>query len=306
EPMDRPGRGMGDINVKTHQAHMDDFLTVTDGVPTHVKRTFGALSASRETEEGEVEMPKNPAMPAEGLVVDIQVQEDGSQKITVDEGEAPDNEKFLEHQPLEFALDGLLPPEAVEVDAKWELDNEVIRRALGDLMPAPGPRPEGEGRGRRRDDSARQDGPPRGRRGMGGGGNIGRFLQEAEWTGEATLISIDKEYEGEVCAVIEIKLEAEGDLPENPMGGRGKRGGDRMVNPATATASAPIEGDASVEVKGKLYFSMKNHHPVALKLEGKLETSESNTSERGERTISMHVEREGTFQVEYSYKHETR
>ncbi len=305
EPVDRGDRGMGGSSTTMRTVVLNDYKATTDGTPIHIVRTFEELGGSQETPEGEMEVPENPAMPAAGLKIDIATDEEGEQKITVVEGEAPENEKFMESQAMTLAIDVLLPTEAVEVDGTWELESDAIKSALGRLIPQRPRRPEGE-RGRRRGgDRMPQDGRPQGRRGGRGANSMGQFLREAEWTGEAKLISVDTEHEGETCAVIELTMEASGDLPERTRGGGGRRGGgDRSIE--LNTQPLPVEGEAEIKLKGKLYFSMVGNHPVALTLEGKLAASNSMVRERGESTMSMYSEQEGEVSVTYALSHEER
>lgn len=305
EPMDRPGgQGMGGSTTTMSSVVLHDYKATSEGVPTHIIRTFEELGGSIDTDDGEQDLPDNPARPAAGLKIDIQLDDEGEQAITVVEGKAPENEKFMKQQAMVLALDVLLPADAVEVDATWELEADAVLKTLGQLMPARAPRPEGQGRGRRGDDRFPQDGPPQGRRGGNrGAGNIGQFLKEAEWTGEAKLISVDTEHEGEVCAVIEIKFEASGELPERQFGGgRGRR--ERSVSPSIQPMA--LESEASVELKGKLYFSIEGKHPVAFELEGKLGASETTVRDRGERTMSMYREQEGEISLTYAFTSEER
>jgi hypothetical protein len=295
---------MGAMTTKQHAVVLNDYKATTEGVPTHIVRTFEELGSSRETAEGEEDMPANPSMPAAGLKIDISIDEEGDQKVTVLEGEAPENDKFMESQTMTLGLDALLPTEAVEVDATWELDSESIQSALGVLMPQPGPRPEGSGRRRGGDDRFPQDGPPQGRRGMRGGSNMGSFFAEVEWSGEAKLASLETEYEGVKCAVIELTMEAAGDLPERNFGGGGRDRGDRSVNPLIS--AQPVEGEAEVKLTGKLYFSLEGKHPMALAIEGTIKSSNSVIRDRGERTMSMYSEQEGEIQVTYTLSHEER
>ncbi|MDF1837565.1 MAG: hypothetical protein P1V35_06850 [Planctomycetota bacterium] len=304
EPVDRGGRGMGSMSTTTRSVVLNDYKATAEGVPSHIIRTFEELGGTQETPDGEQELPANPAQPAAGLKIDISLDEEGDQKITVVEGEAPENETFMESQPMTLALDSLLPTEAVEVDGTWDLESEAITGALGRLMPQRAPRPQGEGR-RRGGDRMPQDGPPQGRRQGRGGNSMGQFLREVEWSGEAKLISVDTEHEGEKCAVIEFTMEAAGDLPER-QGGGGRRGGggDRALewNPQVL----PVEGEAEVKLTGKLYFSIAGKHPVALNLEGELASSNSMVRERGERTMSMYSEQEGEISLSYTFTHEER
>ncbi len=305
EPVDRPmGQGRGGVTTTTNSVVLHDYKTTSEGVPTHIIRTFEELGSAVETGEDEQDLPANPALPEAGLKIDIQVGEDGEQTITVVEGDAPENEKFMKKQAMVLALDVLLPADAVEVDATWELDTDAVRKALGQIMPARAPRPEGQGRRRRGDDRFPQDGPPQGRRGGSrGNGAIGQFLKEAEWTGEAKLISTETEHEGEMCALIEIKFEASGELPERQMGGgRGRR--ERSVS--TPGMPIALEGEAEIELKGKLYFSIEGKHPVAFELEGKLEASETTVRDRGERSMSMYREQEGEISLSYALSSEER
>ncbi len=305
EPVDRPGGGgLGGSTTTMKSVVLNDYKTTAEGIPTHIVRTFEELGGSIETEDGEQDLPANPARPEAGLKIDIQVDDEGEQAITVVEGEAPENDKFMKKQAMVLALDVLLPADAVEVDATWELDADAIRKALGQIMPARAPRPEGQGRRRRGDDRFPQDGPPQGRRGGSrSNGTIGQFLKEAEWAGEAKLTSVETEHEGEMCALIEVKFEASGELPERQFGGGRARRERSVSSPILPIA---LEGEAEVELKGKLYFSIEGKHPVAFELQGKLAASETTVRDRGERSMSMYREQEGEINLTYAFSSEER
>lgn len=306
EGMDRM---LGGTSTSVRSVHKDDILKVNaEGMPTHIQRTFAGIQSKRTNREGNLEdMEASPREPAEGLVLDIQVGEEGEQKIKIIEGEAPENEAFMAQQPMVFAIDGLLPNEAVEVDGTWELENEDIRRALGEWSPSPRPRPEGERQRRRdRDEAVSQDGRRRqGMRRMGG--NIGGFLRTAEWEGQATLVGLKSEFEGGQFALIELEFKTEGDLPEAERGGFGgrRRGGDDQVQPSVAAPKA-LEGEAEVRIKGKLYFDVEAGRPIAVLLEGELGSTFSRSMDRGERQISMYSEQEGELELTFRFAYQAR
>ena len=309
EPQEGMGGMMGGSSSTVRSVHKDDFLKVNEqGVPTHIKRSFAGIQSKRTGREGEErELDASPMEPQDGLVLDIRVTEEGEQKIKVLEGEAPENEAFMEKQPMVFAIDGLLPEEAVAVDQSWELENDAIRRALGNWSPARRPRPEGErGFRRRGEDRAAQEGRRRqGFRRMGGG--MGSYLRTAEWEGEATLVSLKAEFEDAQYALIEFKMSSEGVIPERERSERGgrRRGGDDRVQPL-ATQPKAVESDAEIEIKGKLYFDLEAGRPVTLLLEGELGSTTSHTSQRGDREISMYMEQEGEVKLRFDFAYETR
>ena len=307
EPQESMGRMGGGNTTHVRRVYKDDIKKVgADNVPTHIVRTFGDITGKRITDEGEQEIEASPMQPASGLVLDIEVNAEGEQKIKVVEGEAPENDAFLAAQPMVFAVDGLLPSEAVEVDGTWDLDSDAIRQALGDLVPARAPRGERPNRRERDDRSVTQDGRRRGQGMRRMGGDIGGFLKTAEWTGEGTLVSLKKEYEGAQYAFLEFTMECEGDLPEpEQRAGRRGRGGDDQVALPTTRAQA-VEGEATLAIKGKMYFDMEAGRPVAVMLEGKIEASNSRTMNRGDREISMYSEQEGEVKVNYTFQYEKR
>jgi hypothetical protein len=180
----------------------------------------------------------------------------------------------------------------VKVDSTWELDSDAVKRALRlDVSEGLYPRPErpegggGEGEGRR----------GRGGRGMRGNTN---FLQQAEWHGKAKLVATDKDVDGTPCAVIEIKVEASGDLPEPEMGG-GRR--ERMLEPGAGIFPA-AKSTYDVSLEGKLLFSTKAKRPVSLDLEGTAKTESEREMKREEHSMKFHVVMEGdiTYKVAVS------
>ncbi len=303
EPREMGDRGMPKTEMSMGHSYSDDFKAVTEGVPTHIERTFGEWAASRQGADGPVEIERSPTLPEDGLKIEIKIEDD-EQKIKVLEGEAPENEEFMESQPMTLAVDGLLPTEAVEVDGTWVLEDAAIRAAIGDLSVPRAPRPEGQGR-RRGGDRMTQEGRRQGR-GRTGGGNLQGFLAAAEWTGEAKLASLEAEFEDAKYALIDLELVCEGDMPERVIRqGRPGRGDDN-VGGLEALLSNTLEGTGKITVKGKLYYSIETQRPVALMLEGEIEIVESTVREQRERTMTMHQEQEGVLKLNVRFAHQTR
>ncbi|MEZ6005029.1 MAG: hypothetical protein R3F33_12675 [Planctomycetota bacterium] len=300
EKRDTPGRGMGSTEFRLSQSRKDSFKAFADGKPSKLRRTFVEMGGTRvDPEDGEVDMEMPATVPQEGLVIDITVQEDGTQKIEVVEGKAPENPAFMERQPLTLAVDHLLPTEELEVDGTYTIEAGDVRIALGELFPPRAPRPEGMEAGGPRRERSVQDGRRRRMGGGFGGAGIGQFLASAEWEGEGKLVSLDKEYEGQSCAVIELTIKADGELPEGQFGG-GRQPRERAFFPPTGPL--PVEGEIGIEWKGKLYFSLEHKAPVALQLEGHLNLENNTTREGRNGTMSMHMEQEGTLKLNCSFE----
>jgi len=126
---------------------------------------------------------------------------------------------------------------------------------------------------------------------MGGGPEL---MQLAEWKGKAKLVSTDKDVDGKTCAVIELKLEASGDLPEPDFGGRR---GDRSFDLAFG-AMPSAKNSYEISLEGKLVFAIKEKRPVSLDLEGTAKTELQRETKRDDHTMKIHAVQEGTV----SYK----
>jgi hypothetical protein len=290
EPMDAHGGGMS--SETTHkEVHVDKVVEAKDGKPTKVHRTFEKVSGKMSRSMGDNANDSEIDCPLDGVTLEIKRDADGKVQAAAVEGKAPDAKLLENHVPDNF-LDGLLPEGDAKADMSWDLDPEAIKRALRlDVTPALYPRPErpeggGEGGGGRRRGGGR----------MGGGDTA--FMQMAEWKGKAKLVALDKDVDGVACAVIELKLEASGDLPEPEMGGRR---GDRAFEPAVPGFSA-AKNTYDANLEGKFLFAVKARRPVSLELEGtaKLETTRETT--RDDHTMKFHVVVEGnaTYKVAVS------
>ncbi len=298
EPVNGGGGGGGASEMRHKEVHVDKVLAVKDGKPTKVRRSFETLSGKMSFTMGGEPQDREIESPIEGVTLEIKRDEDGKVDVGAVEGKSPD-EKSLEHHVPENFLDGLLPEGDKKVDATWDLDSEAIKRALRldvreGLYPRP-ERPEGGAGGE-------GGGGGRGRRGgmRGGGGNMG-FLTNAEWHGKAKLVATDKDVDGKPCAVIDLKLEASGDMPEPEMGG-GRRG--RMFDPETGALSA-AKSTYDVTLEGKFVFSTQAKRPVSLDLDGTAKTDVDREMKREDSTMKFHIVMEGTVAYKVAVSEES-
>jgi hypothetical protein len=271
EPVE--GFGGGSSTETTRKiVHVDKWVAAGDGKPTKVERTFEELENKSVMRFGDDERESSSDAPLAGVTLELTADAEGRVEAKVKEGKEPSQSEALEHHRLELALDGLLPDESKEAGAKWELDKDAVRRALlADVTPALFPPPE-----------QTDDGGQGGRRGRGmRGGSSGRLFDTAEWTGKATYTG-DEEHDGVQCAVIELAIEAEGEMPDAPS--RSRRGGDAFGIESEATAGPKYE----IKLEGKLYYSLADKRPIELTLEGtaKIETDEEREGRDGG---SMHI-----------------
>ncbi len=276
-PVDHPfgGSGGGSDGLR-RVVTLDRVAEHADGRPRRVLRTFEEAESSGTASFGEQTFESESTSPLSGTTLAIEVDDDGAVDVSVEDGPEPDDDATLQgHRPT-LALDALLPAGAVEEGDSWEVDADDVAHALGfDLGRALFPPPEPD------------DGE--GRRGPRGGGLD--FLRGAEWEGEATLVSVEDDWDGTPCARIEVTLSAVGDLPEEAMGGgRGRRGRALSV-PRPARENA-----YSLEIEGSVWFSVELGRPVAAELEGEFEMEIERDMTRGDREMSMHMVREGTLE----------
>jgi hypothetical protein len=279
-------RGGGGMSWETlrKEVHVDKVVEAKDGKPTKVHRSFEKVSGKTSSSRGGASDLESPL---DGVTLEIKR---GGDKVEVSavEGKTPDAKCLEGHRP-EIFLDGLLPEGDVKVDSSWDLEGEAIKRALRlDVVQALYPPAE-------REEQGGQEGGGRGRGGRMGGGAGAEFLQHADWKGKGKLISTDKDVDGKTCAVVELKIEASGDLPEPDIGGR--RGG-RSYDPETGAVSA-TKSTYEITLEGKLVFAIKEQRPVSLELEGTAKTDTSRESTRDEHTFKVHAATEGqlTFKV---------
>lgn len=288
EPVQGGFGGGGGSETARKVVHVDKWTGVENGKPTKVERTFETLEQKSVMRFGDQEREMASESPLAGVTLELTAGKDGDVDVKVKEGDTPSQEVALEHHRLELALDALLPDGEKEVGAKWDLDKDAVRRMLlTDVTPALFPPPE------QAEDSGGGQG---GRRGGGRmrGGSSGRLFDIAEWEGKATYTG-DEEHDGVNCAVIEIKAEADGEMPDMPRGGR--RGGD-MFAPEIEFAIGP---KYEAKLEGKLFYSLADKRPLALELEG---TVEINTDEEreGRDGGTMHISstQEGKFEQKLS------
>lgn len=290
EPMPSRGGGGGKSESEYKEVHVDEIQSVVEGQLLKVKRTFEELSGSRTSTRGEETRETEIESPIEGLA--IVLTPDGDD-VTVDvvEGKKPDDEKAFEHEKLASFLDVALATSDVEEGATWELSKEQVLALLRadahrGLFPPPPREDEGSGEG---------GGRRGGARGGRGGNDMALFLM-ADWKGKAKLAAAAEEIDGVTCAVIELELDASGELemPEGGMrGGGGRRGG--MFEPATAPA---FGNNYDISLEGKLVFARKERRVVSLDVDGKLSTTLDQEGEgRDGGTFKVHMKREGTFKL---------
>ena len=289
EPVESPFDPIGQRMVDERTiVVVDRVLEAAEGAPTRLRRSFESVTASNLVPAPDGERTIERECPLDGVTVELAL-EDGDVRASVVEGDEPDDATLLEGHHLTLALDALLPSTGVEVGASWELDADAIRIALGfDLEEKLFPRPQrpdrpeggGEGGGRR--------GGPRG----GAQGGLSGVLRDADWKGTATLKALDHQEEGVegACALIELELSCDGDLPEPQFGG-GRGGRERSAAPPSAPGA--VAGTFEVELKGHLAYSKGLGLPVALELEGRIETEQTMERSRGESSMRMHTEQSG-------------
>jgi hypothetical protein len=291
EPMDRPFGGGGMAYQETRNVVLlDQHLESEEGRPTKVRRTFETIDAETSVTFGEDDNDSSSQGPLAGVVLELTVDEDGEVSGELVDGDAPDDEELLEGHVLELCLDTLLPDDEVDADETWELDAEAVRQALSlalgpKLFPTPEREPVEAGAGRGEG----------GRRGRGRrGGAAARFLQDAEWQGQATLLATDEEYDDEACTVIGLELEASGELPESGFGGGRRR--ERGFGLEPAIRLPVVESNFEVELEGRLVFSNASMRPVRFELKGTIATERSNEFDRQGQTMSMNTAQAGTFE----------
>lgn len=277
------GFGGGGSETSRKIVHVDKWIAVEDGKPAKVERTFEELAQTSVMRFGDQERESSSDSPLAGVTLELSAGSDGEVEVTVKDGKAPAQEVALQHHRLELALDGLLPDGEKEAGAKWDLEKEAVRRALlTDVSPALFPPPAES------EDSGGGQGGRRGGRGRGSSG--GRLFDVADWTGKATYAG-DEEHDGVQCAVIELEIEAEGELPDMPRGGR--RPGDAYA-PELELALAP---KYEVKLEGKLFYSLADKRPLALELEGTVEiVTDEDREGRDGGTMHISSTQEGKFE----------
>lgn len=289
EPVESPGGGGSSSTYERKLAWVDKTKAVEDGKPTKVERTFEELVQHRVTRFGDTERESDGESPFEDVTLEIDAAKDGKATAKVLSGKDP-GAKLLEAFLPELPLDSFLPGGEKEKDAKWDLDKDQIRQALLIHMdPVLFPPKEEE--------SAGGGGGGGGRGGMRGGrGNTARLLDTAEWTGKAKFIAVE-EHDGVSCAVIEVKLEAEGELPEPEP--RNRRGGDAFDPTGEFVA---LKSTYEIKAEGKLYFAIEAKRPVALDLDGTVRTDSDTERKFQDQTVHMVSAQEGKLEIRCSVK----
>lgn len=297
EPVEMPGGSHPKRESTWHVVQIDSLLAHEGNQPTKVKRHFESVGGKMEFSMGDQANSTDLESPFEGATLELSA-DGGEVKIEFVEGTKPDHEGALDGHELALALDALLPEEAVEKDAKWDLDSDQVKRALGTgLFKALYPPPA-------RDESAGGEGGGGGGRrgGMMRGGGGDRVLSLAEWKGKAKLVALDEDVDGEKCAKVELELSAKGDMPEQPMGGGRRRNGLFEPNPAGFAFASTY----TIEAEGTFLFALESKRPVKLELEGKITTESEREMRRRDEdtTVKMFTRTEGKLTVKIEVSEE--
>ena len=281
EPMDTGGwGGAGPHTSTTTIVQLDKVTEHAEGVPTGLERTFE--TATRTGGEETIDSP------LDGETLLLTVGDDGEVEAVLESGATPAEDSVLAGHLLTLALDALLPEDAVSDEDSWELDGEAVAHALGiDQSAALFPRREWEAGGERGGGGERRRGPR-----MMGGQTAQRLFQEADWEASARLAAETASIDGVECLVIELELEAAGELEEqeSPWGG----GRDHAAG-LEASAPVPIETEFEIDLEGRLFFSVELGRPLALEVEGDFSLETERIRERGESTMTIYIAQEGTF-----------
>lgn len=286
EPSTPRGGGM-ESSYERKIEYVDKVLAAQEGKPRKLERVFEELELTRSYRFGENEQSDDLDSPFDGVTVALEIDEEGEVSAKVTDGGDPGKDALAVLRP-ELPLDALLPGDDKEKGAKWELDNDQVRRALMlDVNQAffP-PKEETEESG---------GGGGGGRRGMRGRGSSNRLWDIAEWKGTAQFAEI-AEHDGVECAVIEITIEAEGDLPE-PQGGERRGRGGNAYSPELALAAG---NTYEMKGEGKLWFSIADKRPIGLELEGSVQLSSDSERTWNESKVRMVTEQEGDFTYKVS------
>lgn len=290
EPIEGRNPGGGGASETKHvEVHVDEIVEVEKGAPTKVKRTFEKLAGSRSRGDESRDFDS----PLQGVA--IQLTPDGDKaSVEVVEGSAQNADEAFAHERLALFLDAGLPEGEVEPGASWDLSKEQILALLrvdaqrGLFPPPPPEEGAGEGGGRRRGGMVRM-----------GGGDAG-LLARADWKGKATLKSPNEDVDGVACAVIELALEADGEI-ELPQ--RGEGGRDRMYDPAATALGTTY----SIELEGTLAFALEKQRAHSLAVEGKLSTTTDEQREGREGgTLRIYARREGKVEISVKVSEEAK
>ncbi|MDP6537930.1 MAG: hypothetical protein QF903_13940 [Planctomycetota bacterium] len=289
EPVDAPfGRGGGGSEEVRTVVQIDEVAERRDGAPVLVRRTFELVEGTSERERGEEVFESELECPLSEVTLELSVDDDGDVVAEVVEGDEPDDDALLEGHALTLALDAFLPEDEVDEGDSWDLEPEGVLRALSlDLDAALFSEPE------REDDGGGEGRRGRGGRGRGrmGGGSTSTVFRQAEWEGQATLTALEEDVDGETCVVIEVELEASGDLPEPEF--RGRRDDDLLAR--VPGSSSLLESTYEIELEGRIAFSRELGRPVMGEIEGTIGTERNMERSRGESSMTMSIVREGTF-----------
>ena len=291
EPMDRGGFGGGGSSTSISYSYTDTPKEVKEGTLTGVERAFDEVSATSEREgrDGPMEMEAESSF--EGLTILITGEDDESEVEIVD-GEEPEGEGRLEGHRLSLPLDALLPEDAVEPGASWDIEGEDLMIALGaplerKLIDRPERGGEGGGGGR---------GGRGGRGGMRGGSartGLGA-IAGGDWSITATFTEETEESGGLECAVISLEMEVEGAMEARQRGGRGGRGGQFRTG---APLSLPQESTYTGEFEGALLWSIEEERPVALRFEGSYQVDMEMERETQRGLMEMSRSTETTLEI---------
>ena len=278
ESMDRGGRGGRTQSFEL--SYTDTVLEAADGAPTQIERAFDSVGGDMIMDGRDEPIERSLESAFDGITLVLTGGEDGVE-VEVSDGDAPDAERLDGHA-LRLPLDGLLPTEAAEEGAEWEIDGAAFMAAMGlgmqrKLVDRPEREGGGEGRGGRGGGGGRG-----GRQRGGGGGNGDNVLQNGTWEVTGTLTDETREVDGVSCAVIKIAAEVEGE----PEGGNEREGMTR-------------ESSYSGEFEGELLFCVEEGHPVSFEVTGGFELSSDTSfeSERGSMEMSRLDETKITVNV---------
>jgi hypothetical protein len=289
EPVEGRNFGGGGTSIERHSLWTDHVLATGDGKPTKLRRSFDDLEQTTVIKMGETEREVEAETPLEGVTLELSVGDDGKVSSEVVDGTAPGNSALLDGHALALQLDALLPSDAVEDGASWDLDKNAIRTTLGVGLQ--------EKLFVRAQDAAAEGGGGGGRGGRGGGGAglAGRLFDLADWSGKAVLKG-EEDVDGVACWVIELELKGGGELPAPQMGGGGRRGGGALSFPLS-WAAPEIDSPFELELQGTLKFSKADQRPVALALEGTARAESNMESTRQESTTRVHRVQEGKIEL---------
>ncbi len=297
EPVDRPGGG-GDATVESTRkiVQIDHWKAHDGGKLTKVERTFEDIDAKTTVNFGGDSRDMAQDSPLKGVTLSLEKNEKGEVEAKVVSGDKPKQDEALEGHQLELDLDALLPGDDRAAKASWDLEDAAIKRAFGmniqkamfppsDAKDDTGGGGGGGGRGGRRG----------GMRG-GPGGQSGRLLEIAEFSGKATLSSEEEEKDGVKCAVIDLVINAKGDMPEPKF--NGPRRGEREFDPLAIAPYVFFASTYSIKLEGKLWFDRTAKHPMALEMEGsaRIETD----SDRDFGQSKMHIKSTQEGELKYT------